>query len=365
MYPSVPAIRSPAPRPFKETSFPPHEWAHLAAAYEQSWAVELSDGAYLEAPDNDALDIADDLTVEVFCRVDALDTAQGLLSKGRAADGSGGSVPYRLLVLPDGKLEFGFEEPDGKLVRFTSTEAVGTGRFHRLAVVRKSGRSMQERKGSKEITAAGADGKPVKQTVELVESVDVQEWQDIRFFIDGREAGSARYEGPGAKGNSGTLDIGRVREGMETRSLTGVVAEVRLWGLARDAAQLGTPVTARDRGLTAQWRFEENAGNTAADTTGSHPARLRERAGPAIPTRAAAPSASTATASRWPATPWTRRTSPTTATPSSPSAHGSRGTMSPRRSRASWRRCGSGAPPAPRSRCWTTSSPGSGARRRT
>ncbi|MFI9201143.1 LamG-like jellyroll fold domain-containing protein [Streptomyces sp. NPDC053048] len=256
-------------------SFAPHEWAHLAAAYEQSWAVELSGGAYLEAPDNDALDIPGDLTLEVFCRVDALGTAQGLLSKGRTADGSGGSVPYRLLVLPDGKLEFGFEEPDGKPVRFTSAEAVGAGTFHRLAVVRKSGRSMQERKGSKEITAAGADGKPVKQTVELVESVDVQEWQDIRFFIDGREAGSARYEGPGAKGNTGTLDIGRAREGLETHFLTGVVAEVRLWSLARDAAQLGTPVSARDRGLTAQWRFEENAGNTAADTTGSHPARLR------------------------------------------------------------------------------------------
>ncbi|PSJ26649.1 hypothetical protein B7P34_21870 [Streptosporangium nondiastaticum] len=256
-------------------AFAPHEWTHLAAAYEQSWAVELSDSAYLEAPDNDALDIAGDLTVEVFCRVAALGAAQGLLSKGRTADGSGGSVPYRLLVLPDGKLEFGFEEPDGKLVRFTSTEAVGAGTFHRLAVVRKGGRSMQERKGNKEITAAGADGKPVKQTVELVESVDVQEWQDIRFFIDGREAGSARYEGPGAKGNTGTLDIGRAREGLDTRSFTGIVAEVRLWGLARDAAQLGTPVSARDRGLTAQWRFEENAGNTAADTTGSHPARLR------------------------------------------------------------------------------------------
>lgn len=256
-------------------TFPPHEWTHLAAAYEQSWAVELTDGAYLEAPDNDALDIPGDLTLEVFCHVGTLGTTQGLISKGRAADGSGGSVPYRLLVLPDGKLEFGFEEPDGRLVRLTSAEALSAGTFHRIGVVRKGGRSMQERKGNKEITAVGADGKPVKQTVELVESVDVQEWQDVRFFVDGREAGTARYEGPGAKGNTGTLDIGRAREGLETHAFTGVVAEVRLWGVARDAAQLGTPVSARDRGLTAQWRFEENAGNTAADTTGSHSARLR------------------------------------------------------------------------------------------
>lgn len=213
--------------------------------------------------------------MEVFCRIDALGTTQGLLSKGRAADGAGRSVPYRLLVLPDGKLEFGFEEPGGKLVRFTSTEAVRAGTFHRLAVVRKAGRSMQERKGSKEITAAGPDGKPVAQNIELVESIDVQERQDIRFYVDGRAAGTARYEGPGAHGNSGTLDIGRAREGLEAHALTGTVSEVRLWGTARDAVRLGTPVSARDRGLTAHWRFEENAGNTATDATGSHPARLR------------------------------------------------------------------------------------------
>ncbi|MFB7635560.1 LamG-like jellyroll fold domain-containing protein, partial [Streptomyces sp. NPDC056149] len=256
-------------------AFPLREWSHLAVAYEQSWAVELTGGACLEVPDNDALDIVDDLTVEVFCRVDALGTAQGLLSKGRAADGAGGSMPYRLLVLPDGRLEFGFEEPDGKLVRFTSTEALTAGAFHRIAVVRKSGRSMQEHRGTKEVTAVGPDGKPVTQQVELVESVESREWQDIRFFVDGREAGTARYEGPGAKGNSGTLDIGRAHEGMETYAFTGVVAEVRVWGTARDAARLGSPVTARDHGITAHWTFEENAGNTAADTTGSHPARLR------------------------------------------------------------------------------------------
>ncbi|MEU1283600.1 LamG-like jellyroll fold domain-containing protein [Kitasatospora sp. NPDC005856] len=256
-------------------AFPLHEWAHLAVAHEQSWAVELTDGAHLDVPDDDALDITDDLTLEVFCRVDALGATQGLVSKGRAADGTDGSVPYRLVVLPDGKLEFGFEEPDGRLVRFTSSEAVRAGAFHRLAVVREGGRSLQERRGGKEATTTGADGQPVRQDVGPVESVDVRDRQDIRFFVDGHEAGTARYEGPGARGNSGTLDIGRAREGLETHALTGVVSEVRLWSTARDTARLGTAVSARDRGLTAQWRFEENAGSTAADTGGSHPARLR------------------------------------------------------------------------------------------
>ncbi|MFF7638236.1 LamG-like jellyroll fold domain-containing protein [Kitasatospora sp. NPDC008050] len=256
-------------------TFPLREWSHFAAAYQQSWAVRLDAGAYLEVADDDALDIADDLTLEVYARLDRLGETQGLLSKGRTADGAGGSVPYRLAVLPDGRLEFAFEEPEGRAVRFTSTEGVKAGTFHRIAVVRKSGRSMQEQKGTRQITAAGADGKPVTQSVELVESVAVREWQDIRFHLDGREIGTARYEGPGPRGNDAPLELGRAREGSLVQQLTGVLAEVRIWGAARDAAQLGTAVTARDRGLTARWRFEENAGSTAADATGSHPAKLR------------------------------------------------------------------------------------------
>ncbi|MFI9783134.1 LamG-like jellyroll fold domain-containing protein [Kitasatospora sp. NPDC051984] len=256
-------------------TFALREWGHLALAYQQSWAVELTGDAHLEVPDDDALDIADDLTLEVFARVDRLGETQGLLSKGRTADGVGGSVPYRLAVLPDGRLEFAFEEPDGRAVRFTSTEGVKAGQFHRIAVVRKGGRSMQEQKGTKEITTTGADGKPVTRSVELVESLAVREWQDIRFHLDGREIGAARYEGPGPRGNDAPLELGRAREGAAVQQLAGVLAEVRIWGAARDAARLGTAVTARDRGLVAHWRFEENAGSTAADATGSHPARLR------------------------------------------------------------------------------------------
>ncbi|ATL32938.1 hypothetical protein [Streptomyces formicae] len=73
--------------------FPPNEWTHLAAAYEQSWAVELAEGTHVEVADDDALDLIGDLTVEVFCRVDVLGAVQGLLSKGRAADGRQPPVP--------------------------------------------------------------------------------------------------------------------------------------------------------------------------------------------------------------------------------------------------------------------------------
>ncbi|QFG21250.1 LamG-like jellyroll fold domain-containing protein [Actinomadura sp. WMMB 499] len=256
-------------------AFPCGEWSHLAVAFRQSWAVRLDGAAHLEAGTEDALNCLDDLTVEVAAQIDRLGTRQGLVSKGRLADGTGGSLPYQLLVLADGRLEFAFEEPGGAIVRFASTQAVTADGFHRIAVVRKAGRATREVTGTQEITTTGPDGRPTTQSLEVVESVQVTEWDDIRFHIDGNDAGGARYEGVGPKGNAGPLELGRARDGDQVHALTGVLAEVRLWSLARDPAQLGAPVTARDRGLVAQWRFTENDGNTTADTTGSHPARLR------------------------------------------------------------------------------------------
>lgn len=75
---------------------------HFAASYRQSWALRFGAGTYAEVPHSRALDIAGDLTLEVFLTVDALGTAQGVLSKGRIDDGRGTKVPYQLAVDTDG-----------------------------------------------------------------------------------------------------------------------------------------------------------------------------------------------------------------------------------------------------------------------
>ncbi|MEV0734140.1 LamG domain-containing protein, partial [Polymorphospora sp. NPDC050346] len=227
-------------------AFPCREWAHLAAAMEQSWAVSLDGRGYLDAGSHDALDLAGELTIEVFIKLDMLNWPHGLVSYGVLDDGAGGCVPYHLSVRRDGKLEFRFEEPGHKEYRYVSTTALRAATFHRVAVTRK----------------ASPPAEP-------------DQWHDISFFIDGAPAGTHRYQGVGPKGGAGPLEFGRARVGSSVFPLRGVLSEVRLWRVARTPEQVCRPVGPRERGLVGWWRMEENAGNVAGDAMGSHPARLR------------------------------------------------------------------------------------------
>ncbi|MFF8958672.1 LamG-like jellyroll fold domain-containing protein [Streptomyces sp. NPDC014894] len=268
-------------------SYPYGQWAHLAAVYEQSWALRFDGTAWAETPDEDRLDITGDLTIEVFAHIDSTTTRQGLLSKGRLGDGAGGTTPYQLSLLTGGKLEFAFEEPGPVVKRFTSANAITPG-FHRIAVVRKAGSTTQEIKGRRAFPVTDASGNTSTQEFDVVERVDVQEWQDIRFVVDGTELAltgptplpsgttdSGRYTGPGPRGNDGPLEIGRAQDGTSAHPLKGVIGEVRIWGKARENHQLGTALHPRDSGLIARWTFEENTGNTTADPVGGHDLKLR------------------------------------------------------------------------------------------
>lgn len=251
------------------------EWAHLALVYGQSWALRFDGSSWAETPDDDVLDVTGDLTLEIFGVVDALGSQQGLLTKGRLGDGTGGSCPYQLSVLPDGRLEFAFEEPGPQIVRFTSGEAITAGVFHRIAVVCTAGSSTQEVSGTKQFTYTDAAGHVTTQSVDVVEGVDAKAWDDIRFVIDGREVGVSRYTGPGPRGNDGALRIGQTLEGTALHSLRGTIGEVRIWGKSRKTDQLGQPVEPRDSGLISRWTFEENTGNVSDDRVGGHAVRLR------------------------------------------------------------------------------------------
>ncbi|MFI6515402.1 LamG-like jellyroll fold domain-containing protein [Spirillospora sp. NPDC050679] len=226
--------------------FPCNEWAHLAATFKQAWALRLAGQAGLAVAPQAALDVLDDLTIEVFVQIDRLGAAD-LVAKGQAVDGGPNGVPYQFGIRSDGKLEFAFAEPGGKAVRFTSGQAVQPGRFHRVAVVRQ---------GRKLDVSTGAQP-----------SADAQPATEIRFYIDDREAGSHRYTGPGPQANGNDVELGR--------GLHGVLGEVRLWTTVREPMQLSLPVTERDKGLLACWAFEENSGNVTFDKRGSYPARLR------------------------------------------------------------------------------------------
>ncbi|MFJ6658378.1 LamG-like jellyroll fold domain-containing protein [Streptomyces sp. NPDC091377] len=257
---------------------PGRAWAHLAAVYEQSWALAFDGTGWAETPDAERLDIPGDLTIEVFARLDSLGTRQGLISKGRLGDGEDGSVPYQLSVLPDGKLEFAFEEAGDTstavIKRFTSTQALTTG-FHRIAVVRQGRRKMTETEGPIEVQYTDAGGASKTKSLTGVKAVTVDEWQDIRFFVDGTDHGTLHYEGKGPRGNDGALEIGRARQGTDVHGFHGAVGEVRIWGKAREPKDLGAVFRPRDEGLLARWTFEENEGVTAADPVGGFDLTLR------------------------------------------------------------------------------------------
>ncbi|MFI5617836.1 LamG-like jellyroll fold domain-containing protein [Streptomyces sp. NPDC051567] len=249
------------------------EWAHVAAVHQQSWALRFNGSAWADTPDADALDLTEDLTIEVFAHIDAIGSRQGLVSKGRLGDGTGSTVPYQLSVLVDGKLEFAFEEPGPRTVRYTSDSAITAG-FHRIAVVRKAGSSSEQIKGFRDLVFKDQDGTTQTKSVETVDHVDVKSWDDIRFVVDGAQTGAGRYTGTGARGNDGALEIGRAGDGSAVHPLKGTIGEVRIWGKARETNQLGGPLQPRDEGLIARWTFEENTGNTSADLAGGYDLRL-------------------------------------------------------------------------------------------
>ncbi|WP_141722985.1 LamG domain-containing protein [Micromonospora matsumotoense] len=225
-------------------AYPAGQWGHLAAVFDQDWALRFDGTAWLDAGRADALNVVNDLTIEVSLRLDALGNTQGLACKGGLADGAGGTVPYLFYVQPDGALAFTYENrasvQPGVAVSTTRLQA---GVFTRVAVTRKP---------------------------------NPNDWNttDIRFYVNGVAAGTTTLTGPAPTGNDGALEIGRYRSGQTGYGLRGVLSEVRLWNVAREAAKIGVAVTESTPGLVAQWAFPEDSGNTTADITGSYTGRL-------------------------------------------------------------------------------------------
>ncbi|WP_320069470.1 LamG domain-containing protein [Micromonospora sp. RTGN7] len=221
--------------------YPAGQWGHLAAAFEQDWALRFDGAAWLDTGRADALDITGDLTIEVFLRLDTLGNNQGLVCKGGLADGAGGTVSYAFYVQPDGALAFTYENTASiQPAVAVSTTKLSAGVFTRVAVTRR----------------ANPNG------------------SDIQFFVNGASAGTATIIGPAPTGNDGLLEIGRYRYGQTSHGLRGVLSEVRLWNVAREAAKIGVAITESTPGLVAQWTFPEDAGNTTVDVAGSYSGRL-------------------------------------------------------------------------------------------
>ncbi|MFE3945844.1 LamG-like jellyroll fold domain-containing protein [Streptomyces sp. NPDC059118] len=255
-----------------EATVPDGTWTHLAASFEQSWALRFAGRSTAVADHGGALDLTGDCTIEADVTVDRFAGHQGLIAKGRLHSGREHGVPFQLGVDKDGHLVHSAELADGTVRTHVSTGKLTKGTAHRVAVVRKAGQQLVESKAKKTLTYTEG-GETVDREVDVIDSMLLDSWYDITFYIDGEQAGQLRESGLVPAKSSSPLEIGCGWSGADPRHLTGTVSEVRLWNLARDKARLGSGERG-DEGLVAQWRFEENEGNIAADDTGAHPLRL-------------------------------------------------------------------------------------------
>lgn len=237
-------------------------WLHVASAFNQSYALRF-DGVddYLNAGQAADLNLTQELTIEAFLLMDT-GSERGVITKGRLDDGGDQDVPYSLTIDPDGRLVFAFERSDHKKEVCSSMTTIPSGQFCKVAVVRSQGIDRKENKVKKVV-----EGKEV----EMLESVDVKNWQLVCFYINGQFAGSKRYEDIKPGTTDHPLEIGKTyRRGGSAAFFKGILSEVRLWGRALPAGELGAAIKGHEQGLAAWWRFEENAGNTAFDSKGSN-----------------------------------------------------------------------------------------------
>lgn len=242
---------------------PYDNWQHLAAVFNQSYGLDF-DGGYLKCGKDKSLNISQDLTIEIFLKTGNINQQQGLISKGQLEDGTDQDVPYALFIDSNRKLVFVFEDKNHRYHVFQSTASLVNNSFQKIAVTRKRGQETQENKGTKEITVNNQS-----MTIESITSVELQKWDDIKFYVGNSEAGNYRFEGEvGTNGQQ--LEIGRVVLNDNESNFSGIMSEVRIWNKALDQQDLYNEMKGDEQGLIAWWRFEENQGNIAYDTKGNN-----------------------------------------------------------------------------------------------
>lgn len=230
--------------------------------------MRFAHGGYLDAGSSSQLNLSSDVTIEVGVQLDDLSAPHGLITRGVLNDGSDDDVPYALWIETDGRIAFGFEDKaHGQHVFHSSSGAVLPGATTTMIAV--SRRHVVQLTGDLANPSVGAT------------------WDEIQFFSNGVALGAAqrypallplgggspRSAGVGASDRS-TL-IGRAYgSNAELMGLRGALSEVRLWNVARPAADIGARINGRETGLIAYWRLQDGSGSVASDSKGNKHAVL-------------------------------------------------------------------------------------------
>ena len=233
-------------------------WTHLAAAFHQSYALEFdSKDHYIECGKEPDLDLTQDLTIEVWLKLDKI-SEQGILTKGKLSKQTKTGVPYSLFINSEGYLEFRCEDDNEAFKTIKSTKQIRPDTSHRISITRK-----QHQEAEKD-----ENDKPTGK---------VKRWSEFQFYIDGESAGRKIINDHTPGSNDEILELGRayLRTNEPTAShFKGTLSEVRLWQKARKNTEVNKPIDGDEQGLIAWWRMEEREGNFAYDAKGNHHGKL-------------------------------------------------------------------------------------------
>ncbi len=217
-----------------------------------SFALEFEGAQATETPDADDLDLTTTFTIEMWIKpYDATGSLQHLVSKW----GSGVDASYHL----------GISEDDGQFVLVDGFLQLGT-------------------------RSAGANSFLVSTDV-LTDSV----WQHVaatfdngegRLYIDGQlDTVQAGLRVPQISPTLVSLGRQKSLDGFIGKYYSGVMDEVRIWSVARTAAEIVSSkdisLTGNEPGLVAYWSMDEGSGDIALDAAVNiHDMRLGDALGP-------------------------------------------------------------------------------------
>ncbi len=245
-------------------------WTHLAAAFHQAYGLEFDGDDTLNCGNDTTLDINQDLTIETFLQITYLNRQRVIIRRGEFGDGEQ-HVPYSLSLNTANLLEFAFEDVNQVVHKFPSNAL--TAGFHKVAVTRK--------RLSKQDNKSIDPNKP---------DLYLTAWDEINFYVDGVEYGSAKYESvqPDSDKSRQPVDVGNSNKPVIIgNSFKGVIAEVRVWNTARDhfpttdgkffvvdKKDIGASINGNEQGLVSWWRFQEGKGNKAFDSKSQNHATI-------------------------------------------------------------------------------------------
>ncbi|MCO6435511.1 MAG: hypothetical protein J5J06_00295 [Phycisphaerae bacterium] len=187
-----------------------------------------------------ALEITGDLTIEAWVYLRRIGVTQTVIVLGGNVEDPANNVLYGVEVDATGDVVVTHERSDLSDAVFVADTNLRPGRWYHLAVMRTA---------------------PPSQDAEYAVQID-----DRPALVGGVGGGP---DG----GTSGTLRIGRGTGGAGDRQLDGFLADVRVWNVVRNAAQIhGSMFTSEPLdpdGLVASWPMDEEDGTILVDTAGS------------------------------------------------------------------------------------------------